>query len=165
MKDIGISFKEARETIGISKEEVCNDLGITEAQLNNLEDGNANAFKDIFFLKETIIKYSKYLNLDIDKIMNEFNDFVFDFTSKIPVKEIEQRVVEIKEEEKENEPKKIISPYTKTKQKRDKNKSKIYLVYLFSIIIVITIVFLVIALVTSGFKDESIIVNLKEVLI
>ena len=29
MKEIGESFKEARETIGISKEEVMKDLGIT----------------------------------------------------------------------------------------------------------------------------------------
>ena len=56
MKEIGESFKEARETIGISKSEVIKDLNITESQLDNLEDGNANAFKDVFFLKETIKK-------------------------------------------------------------------------------------------------------------
>ena len=164
MKEIGLSFKEARETIGVSKEEVCKDLGLTVAQLDNLEDGNANAFKDIFFLKETIQKYSKYLNLNTDKIMNEFNDFVFDFTSKIPVKEIEQRVEEIKEEEKENEPKKIISPYTKKKPKKDKNKRKVFLIYLFSIIIVITIVFLIVALISLNFKEQSVVINMKEVL-
>ena len=48
MKEIGESFKEARETIGISKSEVIKDLNITESQLDNLEDGNANAFKDVF---------------------------------------------------------------------------------------------------------------------
>ena len=37
MKEIGESFKEARSTIGISKEEVTKDLGITESQLDNLE--------------------------------------------------------------------------------------------------------------------------------
>src|SRR5574344_908290 len=109
MKEIGESFKEARETIGISKEEVMKDLGITESQLDNLEDGNANAFKDIFFLKETIKKYAKYLNLDEDVIMSEFNDFVFNFTSKIPINEIEEKVKEIKEEDKENKIK-VISP-------------------------------------------------------
>ena len=48
MKEIGESFKEARETIGISLEEACKDLNITEGQLENLEDGNVNAFKDVF---------------------------------------------------------------------------------------------------------------------
>ena len=35
MKEIGDSFKLARETIGISKEEVIKDLNITESQLDN----------------------------------------------------------------------------------------------------------------------------------
>ena len=68
MKDIGDAFKEARETIGISKSEVLKDLNITESQLDNLEDGNFNAFKDVFFLKDTIKKYAKYLNLDEDEM-------------------------------------------------------------------------------------------------
>ena len=78
MKEIGESFREARETIGISKAEVIKDMNITESQLDNLEDGNANAFKDVFFLKEVIKKYAKYLNLDEDEmyrfIKGDFND-------------------------------------------------------------------------------------------
>ena len=54
MKDIGEAFREKREEIGVSKEEASTDLGISIAQLDNLEDGNANAFKDVFFLKELI---------------------------------------------------------------------------------------------------------------
>ena len=69
MKEIGESFKEARETIGISKSEVLKDLNITESQLDNLEDGNFNAFKDVFFLKDTIKIYAKYLNLDEDEML------------------------------------------------------------------------------------------------
>ena len=88
MKEIGESFKEARETIGISKSEVIKDLNITESQLDNLEDGNANAFKDVFFLKETIKKYAIYLNLNEDEIIDKFNDFIFGYTSRIPIKHI-----------------------------------------------------------------------------
>ena len=88
MKEIGESFREARETIGISKTEVIKDLNITESQLDNLEDGNINAFKDVFFLKEIIKKYSKYLNLDEDEIMDKFNDFMFGYTSRIPIEDI-----------------------------------------------------------------------------
>ena len=53
MKEIGQCFKEARESIELSKEEVLRDLNITESQLDNLEDGNASErvirviFKDI----------------------------------------------------------------------------------------------------------------------
>ena len=68
MKEIGQCFKEARESIELSKEEVLRDLNITESQLDNLEDGNANAFKDIFFLKDLIKKYTIYLNLDEDEM-------------------------------------------------------------------------------------------------
>ena len=76
MKEIGESFRNARETIGISKDEVVKDLNITESQLDNLEDGNANAFKDVFFLKDLIRKYSRYLNLDEDENIDKFNDFI-----------------------------------------------------------------------------------------
>ena len=51
MKEIGEKFKEAREAIGISKDEVIKDLNITESQLDNLEDGNINSFKDVFFFR------------------------------------------------------------------------------------------------------------------
>ena len=49
MKDIGNIFKEKREEIGVKLEEAASDLDITVAQLENLEDGNINAFKDISF--------------------------------------------------------------------------------------------------------------------
>ena len=87
--------KERREEIGIKLEEAAGDLEITVAQLENLEDGNINAFKDIFFLKELIKKYATYLNVNEEELMEDFNDFVFDYTSKIPVEEIEQKVKEI----------------------------------------------------------------------
>ena len=54
MKDIGSQFEEKRREIGIKLEEAASDLEITVAQLENLEDGNVNAFKNIFFLKELI---------------------------------------------------------------------------------------------------------------
>ena len=107
MKEIGDSFKLARETIGISKEEVIKDLNITESQLDNLEDGNVNAFKDVFFLKETIKKYAIYLNLDEDEIINKFNDFMFGYTSRIPIEDILEQTKEINLKELKNEENKI----------------------------------------------------------
>jgi cytoskeletal protein RodZ len=143
VKDIGIKFKEARESIGLSIEEVCNDMQVTQAQLDNLEDGNANAFKDIFFLKELVKKYAKYLNLDIDEIMEEFNDFIFNFTSRIPVEEIEEKVKEISKEEKSISSKKIYSPYTSSKTSK-KVMSPIML-YIIAVALVIALIFLSIA--------------------
>lgn len=147
MKEIGAKFKEAREYIGIKTEEAAEDMQITVAQLDNLEDGNVNAFKDIFFLKELIKKYAKYLNLNEDKIMDEFNDFVFNFTSKIPVAEIEEKVKEIREEEKSISSKKIVSPYTVSTN--IKSRFNPILLYIISVFLVITLVLLILAVLSN----------------
>ena len=119
MKEIGEKFKEARESIGISKSEVIKDLNLTESQLDNLEDGNINAFKDVFFLKETIKKYAKYLNLDEDDIIDNFNDFMFSYTSRIPVDDILEQTREIQVLARENNENKIVSPYTIKRKKNN----------------------------------------------
>lgn len=135
MKDIGNIFKEKREEICVKLEEAASDLDITVAQLENLEDGNINAFKDIFFLKELIKKYATYLNVDGEKMIEEFNDFVFDFTSRIPVDEIEQKVKEIEKINEKETRKRISSPYTRKKVR----KAKMKLVYFFSILTIILV--------------------------
>lgn len=150
MKEIGESFREARETIGISREEVIKDLNITLSQLDNLEDGNANAFKDVFFLKDTIKKYSKYLNLDEDEIMDKFNDFIFGYTSRIPVSDILEQTREIKILEKQNEENKVVSPYT---MKRKNNNFKYIIIYIVSVICLVFLVLLIINYITSE-KEE-----------
>ena len=146
MKEIGESFKEARETIGISKSEVIKDLNITESQLDNLEDGNANAFKDVFFLKETIKKYAIYLNLDEDEIIDKFNDFIFGYTSRIPISDILEQTKEFKILEKQKEDNKIVSPYT---IKRKNNNTKYIIIYIVSIIVLIMLVFMIIKFITN----------------
>lgn len=150
MKEIGESFREARETIGISREEVIKDLNITLSQLDNLEDGNANAFKDVFFLKDTIKKYSKYLNLDEDEIIDKFNDFIFGYTSRIPVSDILEQTREMKILEKQNEENKVVSPYT---IKRKNNNFKYIIIYIVSVICLVFLVLLIINYITSE-KEE-----------
>ena len=146
MKEIGDSFKLARETIGISKEEVIKDLNITESQLDNLEDGNANAFKDVFFLKETIKKYAIYLNLDEDEIIDKFNDFMFGYTSRIPIEDILEQTKEINLKELKNEENKIVSPYT---IKRKDNSTKYTILYIAAIVVLIMLVIIIIKYITD----------------
>ena len=146
MKEIGESFKEARETIGISKEEVIKDLDLTESQLDNLEDGNINAFKDVFFLKETIRKYAKYLNLNEDDIMDKFNDFMFGYTSRIPIDDILEQTREINVLERQNEENKVVSPYT---LKRKKNNLKYIIIYVVSVIVLVILVILIVKYLTD----------------
>ena len=150
MKEIGESFKEARETIGIYKNEVIKDLNITESQLDNLEDGNINAFKDVFFLKETIKKYAKYLNLDEDDIMDKFNDFMFNYTSRIPVEDILEQTREINLQEAKNTENKIVSPYTIKRKSR--NGIKYAIIYILSVIILVILVILIV----KYFTDQKV---------
>ncbi len=151
MKEIGESFRESREKIGISKEEVIKDLNITMSQLDNLEDGNANAFKDVFFLKDLIKKYAKYLNLDDDKVINTFNDFIFGYTSRIPVDDILEQTREINILEKKQNVDKVISPYTRIK--KEKSNVKYIVIYVLAVILLIVLVFLIVAFINS--KTES----------
>ena len=153
MEEIGQSFKEARETIGISKTEVIKDLNITESQLENLEDGNINAFKDVFFLKETIKKYAKYLNLDEDDILDQFNDFMFGYTSRIPIDDILEQTREINILESKNEVNKVVSPYTLKRKKN--NNLKYIIIYSVSVIILIVLVIIIVKYLTDK-KIETI---------
>ncbi len=111
MIEVGESLKNARETSGISLDEVSKDLDIPEVLLEQIEDGNTGAFKDIFELKDYIMKYAKYIGLDITEIEDAFNTYMFEKTNKIPMDKIEEAVKEnIIEEEKDN---RVASPYTK----------------------------------------------------
>ena len=85
---IGKTFAEAREKIGVSLEEASADIQIKSVILENIEEGNIGSFKDIFELKEYLSTYAKYLGLDEKKILDEFNEYMFEYTSKIPLKDI-----------------------------------------------------------------------------
>lgn len=143
MEEIGNLFLLTREAAGVSLEEVSEDLDIEQAILENIEDGKTGAFSDVFVLKDYIYNYAKYLGLDADKIIDEFNEFIFEATSKIPVKEIEKQVNEINK----NESKKIHSPYTK---KDTKKQTRIYT------IIEILLVLLIILAVYWSIKQVTI---------
>ena len=104
MKNIGLKLKEKRIQNGLSIDEVAEDLKLRPSQIESIEEGRKDDFKDIFYLKYFIRDYAKYLGLDSDKMLDEFNEYLFDETSKIPVDMI-------KEDEK-------VSPYTKSSKKK-----------------------------------------------
>ena len=115
LNEIGELLRTTREDSGVSIDEASNDLEIKTLVLENIEDGNIGCFKDIFVLKDYIYNYAKYLGLDPDKIIDEFNEYLFEYTSKIPLEDIEKAMKEQKKEElPEN---KIVSPYTTSTKK------------------------------------------------
>ena len=110
MNEIGELLKTTREQTGVSVEEASTDLKIKTPILQNIEDGNIGCFKDIFALKEYIYNYAKYLGLDAEKIIDQFNEYLFEYTSKIPVSDIEKAIEEKQKDEDVTE--KVVSPYT-----------------------------------------------------
>lgn len=114
MKEIGGFLKTSRINNGVSLEEAAEDLNLTVTQLENIEDGNIRAFKDVFTLKELVKEYGKYLGVKTDSIIDEFNDFMFEHTSKISLDDILEARKLAKEKE-ETEKVKVVSPYTNIK--------------------------------------------------
>lgn len=115
MKEIGEKLKRTREEIGVSIEEVAEDLKVRPSQIEEVENGDMQTFKDIFSLKFFIRDYSKYLGLNYDEIVDEFNEYLFDYTSKLSLDDIKRA----REDDKKTKIKgqKIVSPYT-AEQKR-----------------------------------------------
>lgn len=137
MKEIGEEFKEKREEIGITIEEVSSDLGKDTLLIENLESGNHKVFKDVLELKDMVKIYAKYLGLNDEKLLEEIDDFLFEKTSKISIEDIKERLKQ--EKDKRKDEKKVRTPYTLEYE----NKKNITLVIILFIIVVILVLFYV----------------------
>lgn len=137
INDISEVLKSTREMSGLTLEEVSKDLEIPVLSLEQIEDGNIGSFKDIFLLKDYLESYSKYLGLDYENVIDEFNEYMFEKTSKIPMEEIEKAVKE--KEKEESESNRIASPYTKAAPIKS-NKQFVFMLVLITILVVIAII-------------------------
>jgi len=153
MKEIGEKLKEARESMGITIEEAATDLKLRPSQIESIEDGDKDAFKDIFYLKMFIKNYSKYLGLDYDKMVEEFNEYLFDFTSKISIEDIKKAEKEHRKKEKKLKTVKIASPYTVEKQQKQVPR---FLIILGIVIFIVILVYIIVLFFT---KDNNEITN------
>lgn len=149
MKDIGQKLKEKREENGVSVEEAAEDLKMRPSQITSVENGEADAFKDKVLLKYFIRDYAKYLGLDSEKTVDEFNEFLFDLTSKIPVEAIEKAK---KEKEKEENVAKVSSPYTTVDNRKKIPK---YVIALIAVVVVIILGYVVISNVRGNDFDSD----------
>ena len=150
MKDIGLKLKEKREENGVSVEEAAEDLKMRPSQIISLEEGRKENFSDVNTLKFFIRDYAKYLGLDGEKLVDEFNEFLFDFTSKIP-----SEVIEEAKQKREKEKKEFSSPYTK---KEGHNKTYIICI---GVCVLVLLIFIITYFVVSGvrnndFKDDNV---------
>ena len=145
MNEIGEKLREARESHGVSIEEAAEDLKIRASQLKNLEEGDIKEFKDIFYVKFFVRDYAKYLGLDGEKLLDDFNEFLFDFTSRIPLDKIKEET----EKQEKQETKKVVSPYTAPQQKKVISTTTI-------IWIIVAFVILIVGyLIINGFKSND----------
>ena len=139
MIEVGDTLRNSREVSGVTLEEVSNDLEIPIILLEQIEDGNMGAFKDVFVLKDYIVRYAKYIGLDSEELIDEFNNYMFEMTSKIPMDKIEEAAKEtVIEEEKDD---RVASPYTKAVPKI---KTMPYIIAL-----IISVLLMIIALIWS----------------
>ena len=150
MKDIGLKLKEKREENGVSVDEAAEDLKMRPSQIISLQEGRKEDFSDVNTLKFFIRDYAKYLGLDGEKLVDEFNEFLFDFTSKIP-----SEVIEEAKQKREKEKKEFSSPYTK---KEGHNKTYIICI---GVCVLVLLVFIITYFVVSGvrnndFKDDNV---------
>ncbi len=144
MKELGERLSNLRKSNGVSLEEASNDLMITEKELECLENGNFKVFKDVYELKRIMRNYAKYLGLDEAEIIDEFNDFLFEKTSKISKKDID----EIKQKEENNE-EKVSSPYTKI------GKTRYDFAPIVLLIVILVFISLVVYLLLSFLKKDD----------
>lgn len=137
ISEISEVLKSTREMSGVSLEEVSKDLEIPVLILTQIEEGNTGAFKDIFELKKYIIDYAKYLGLNPNEVIDEFNEFMFEKTSKIPMEEIEKAAKETAIEEAND--KRVASPYTKEAPISD-NKEFVISLIIIAILAVLAVI-------------------------
>ena len=160
MKEIGDKLKSSRESIGVTIEEAATDLKVKKEILEAIEEGNKEPFKDIFYLKELLKNYSKYLGLDYDEIVEEFNEYLFDFTSKISIDDIKKAEKEQKIKEKNIKEVKISSPYT---QEKSQEKSvPMFLIIGGVVVLVLIIAYVIIALFVNKDKEVSNTIGVNE---
>ena len=141
MKELGFYLQDTRRSNGVSLEEAASDLNVDASYLENIESANVRAFKDVYYMRKLVKEYAKYLGLSEDKIQDEFNDFLFEHTSKISLDDI-MAAKNKKEEQNLENTKKIQSPYTKIYKMKVKKMPFIlaFIVFLITIVIAIIVI-------------------------
>ena len=153
MKEIGEKLRQTRESIGITIDEVAQDLKIRASQIEKIEQGNRDSFKDVFYLKMFIKNYAKYLGLDEEALLEEFNDYLFDFTSKINLDDIKKAEKDKIKKEKKIKTVKISSPYTVMKNQQ-KSVPR-FLIIGGVIMLIIIIIYTIMLLISNKEKEET----------
>ena len=142
VKELGENLSFLRRENGVTIDEASHDLGIGEKEIECIENGNFKVFKDVYELKNAILSYAKYLGMDEKIIQDEFNEYLFEKTSKISKDDIAEA---LKSDEETTE--KVSSPYTKI------IKTKYDFAPIVLLIVLLVFVSLVVYLLLSYFRQ------------
>lgn len=146
MNEIGKNFKLARTDAGLSLEEVEKDTKIPASAIEQIEEGSIGSFKDIFVLRDYLTTYAKYLVMDESKVLDKFNEYMFEYTTKLPTERIEKEMkkqkIKEEKEEKESNSIKVSTPYLSFKEKNS-YKSLIIPLIIIGILVIITLIWAV----------------------
>ena len=160
MKEIGEKLREAREKMDISIEEAAEDLKVEPLILQKIEQGDKESFKDVLYLKYYIRDYGKYLGLNSEELVEEFNEYLFDYTSRISIDDIKNANKNNNEVKKVSQ---VVSPYT-IEKKQQKNIPMI-LIYTLVILIVGIIIYCLILFFNNNSKSDNNIISYDEVVL
>ena len=138
MKELGNYLKTTREANGVSIDEAADDLNIDVFLLESLEEGNTRAFKDMLGVRDIVRDYSKYLGLKSEEVIDEYNDFLFEHTSKISLKDIMEA-----EKKDEKNSTSVSSPYTYIRKKK-KNLNKLKVIGVWALIVLVLILIIIV---------------------
>lgn len=145
MKEIGEQLKKARESMGVSIEEAAEDLKLQPNQIEAIEDGNVESFQDVFSVKYFIRDYAKYLGLNKDDLVDDFNEYLFDYTSKLSLDDIKKETKMKKQDEN-----RVRSPYTAER----KNERILQIVAYVCIFLLLIIICYLLYSIIVGDKEE-----------
>jgi len=160
LKEIGEYLKASRISNGVSLEEAADDLNLSVVQIENIEDGNIRAFKDVFALRELVKEYGKYLGVATDEIIDEFNDFMFEHTSKISLDDIKEARRLANEKEAEEKPK-VTSPYTNIPKKKFSLDAKMIKYIYIGVGVLLLVLFTIFIIIKINNPEENISSELK----
>ena len=159
MKEIGEKLRDAREKMEISIEEASEDLKVDSSILSKIEEGDKDSFKDVLYLKYYIRDYAKYLGLNAEEMVEEFNEYLFDYTSKISIDDIKNANKNSNDVKKSPQ---VISPYT-VERNQQRNVPMILIYALIVLIVGIVIYCLVLFFNNDNNSGDNIISYSEEI--
>ena len=157
MKEIGEKLRDAREKMDITIQEASEDLKVDPSILQKIEEGDKESFKDVLYLKYYIRDYSKYLGLNSEQMVEDFNEYLFDYTSKISIDDIKNA------NKSNNEVKKVpqvVSPYTI--EKKQQHNIPMILIYALIVLILGIVIYCIILFFNNNSKTDNNIISYNE---